>query len=283
MKQYRKWARGNAERNAEMAFLREKERLTFREIGERFDLSTSQVRKICKDLGIETFYADRLGRKLSLEFLERNREMYRLRFDEFLPFREIGERFGITRERARQIVGDGGKDIVRKRRESQILPNHDKTNMELSEELGLSVTTISKYRSGTHFKKEYNLGLAYEWGNKISDKLFILGIAHKLVSGKCGYNILIFPDIRVRIKVATKQWKSPSLKFVSPIYKFRRYLHEKCDFYIFVIAETNDYFIVPTSKILAKETVAFCWPCNNHVGRGSSYRKYHNRWDLLQI
>ena len=218
---------------------------------------------------------------MSKRFVDRNKEMHRLRFEELLTLSQIGEKFGVTRERVRQIIGDTGKDFIARRRKRQILHQPGKTNRELAEELGLCHHTISNYRAKKHYKKEGNWRLSYIYTNHVSEKLSRLDIPHQLVSGKLGYNILIYPNIKIKIKATERRWKSPSLKFTSPTYKFRRGANDDCDFYIFILTKTEDHFIVPTNKIIAKGTIAFCWPRNNNVGRGSPYRKYHERWDLL--
>jgi len=45
----------------------------------------------------------------------RTREMIRMRFGELMTLQEIGDEFGITRERVRQILGNTGRIVNTKR------------------------------------------------------------------------------------------------------------------------------------------------------------------------
>jgi hypothetical protein len=219
---------------------------------------------------------------MSKKLVDRNKEMHRLRFEELLPLSQIGKKFGVTRERVRQILGNTGNGFIRRRHERQILSQPEKSTSMLAKDLGLNNHTIYNYRANTCYKKSGNPGICDEQVNHISDKLYNLDIDHIKVCKKLHYHIVIYPNIKISVRVATKRWEAPSLKFASPAYRFRVHGLENVDFIIFVIAKTEDFFIVPQSEIFARDTVAFCWPCNNTTGRGSPYRKYHERWDLLQ-
>ncbi len=69
------------------------------DIAKVLSISPVRVYAIIKQLGLPPLiYKDTL----------RNKEMKRLRFEEHLTLQEIADKFGITRERVRQIIGNSG-------------------------------------------------------------------------------------------------------------------------------------------------------------------------------
>ena len=55
----------------------------------------------------------------------RTKKMIRMRFGELKTLQEIGDEFGITRERVRQILGNTGYIVNRKRDEAKMLESND--------------------------------------------------------------------------------------------------------------------------------------------------------------
>ena len=55
----------------------------------------------------------------------RTKEIIRMRFGELKTLQEIGDEFGITRERVRQILGNTGYIVNRKRDEAKMLESND--------------------------------------------------------------------------------------------------------------------------------------------------------------
>jgi hypothetical protein len=55
---------------------------------------------------------------------------------------------------------------------------------------------------------------------------------------------------------------------------------DRCDFYVFVIAETQDMFVVPSRDVPENRAqIAFCWPSLRP--ELAKWQKYHNRFDLI--
>ena len=101
----------------------------------------------------------------SAEIADRDKEIERLRFEEGLTLQEIGDRFDISRERVRQVVGNTGW-IANKKRIAYVRSQIGKTNQELVKETGLSINTISRYRGDLHHMAGTDTESLVKTGNK---------------------------------------------------------------------------------------------------------------------
>jgi len=279
MQKYKKWVHNNKERNLEIARIRREKRWSFEDIGELFGLSRATIEQICSNLGVETFRAKYKER--ARKFLERDREIFKLRTIELWTLQEIADKFGLSRQRIQGILGCNTGHVKSLRTEFKILSQPHKTNRELSKELDLSMKTIGSYRSNTCYRKEHHWGINGNWLSYISKRLNEMDVQHERICDGFEQYILIYPDIKICARVTSDVWNPPSSKYKSPMYRFRVDNTEEYDFIVFVIDKTWDCFIVPRDEMIANKTVGFCWPLLNKVGRGSIYRDYHERWDLL--
>lgn len=106
---------------------------------------------------------------------QRKEEILRLRFDDCLTLQEIGDRFNITRERVRQIIGNTGEVAIDRRRKDrakivlqQWLSGSPTT--EIMKELGISKTTcandIKPKSLSQEMQDEHKLNLLWRQINK---------------------------------------------------------------------------------------------------------------------
>jgi transcriptional regulator with XRE-family HTH domain len=220
----------------------------------------------------------------------RRAEMTYLRHERRWSLQRIGDRYGISRERVRQIIGNTGKGIIET--SSDILTPEflasvdDLTNDQVAEAIGYSNATISKYRSGRRHaikpgNQTVNVGLEME---EVAAKMLQEnGIAYQFMGYGHPFDILLDNSKRVDVKSSGSNGKTnPKIK--SPQYKFRVQLGDKrndADFYLCITTDTLDAFVIPSSQVpTTTEQIQMCWPTTRPAM--SKYSQYHNRWDLLK-
>lgn len=211
-----------------------------------------------------------------------------MRFDFGWTLQEIGDKFGISRERVRQILGNTGS-IVKQHRIDTALSSPHKTNGELADEIGISTERIASYRAGTHYKMENEqsgarVGQVAE--ELVAAKLESRGLSSKLMPLGHSFDILVENRLKIDVKCAHSGRIPPSLrgKAKNPRYHFRIRKHPDraaIDFYILVIHDERDnMFVVPFDAFpMPKSDLTMSWPtARPTLGK---YQKYHNRFDLL--
>jgi predicted DNA-binding protein YlxM (UPF0122 family) len=213
---------------------------------------------------------------------QRNEEMRQLRADGW-TLQKIGDKYGITRERVRQIVPNTA-GLIFKQRRNYILSQKDKTNDELIEELGLCEATIIKYRGNTRHAvdQEYApIATGAEWEEWAHNYLLAHKIENELQSYLAPYDIIALGNVYIDVKVTTTKTRKTSPKLKSPQYTFApNTRHNKADIYMLIIAPSEDVFIVPANKIGNMSTVSFCWPSKRpEIGK---IQKYYKRLDLIK-
>ena len=89
------------ERNKEIVRLRMEEQWSTQKIGDFHNVTQSCIQGILRSV-----LGDYLGlvRGPDLNLIERNKEIVRLKLDEHWTLQKIGDKYGITRERVRQIL-----------------------------------------------------------------------------------------------------------------------------------------------------------------------------------
>jgi hypothetical protein len=211
-----------------------------------------------------------------------------------LSLGEIGSKFGgLSRERVRQIIGNTGNiplssrtDKVERIRSSDYI----QTNHDVADTLGISVSTVGKYRVGlpkriANDKSAGRIGQVWEeWAVGI---LSDMGMKCEVMPPKnSGYDLIV-NGWRVDVKACLTPKKSPSImdKVINPAYRFgvnKPIGEARGDFYLFIIADTKEVFVVPHDVVPpGTEQVVFCWPtARPSIGK---YQKFHNRFDLLEI
>ena len=212
-------------------------------------------------------------------------EMVSMRNDGF-TLRAIGEKFGVCRERVRQIIGNTKR--VKNWKHEVIKNSPDRTVESLSKELGYAKATVRAYQIIYHPMERYKVRgngtsrIGQRFEEIVSAKMESVGISNELMPYAYPFDILAFDFVRIDVKGAAKRKKSPSLSNTSPTFSFhvRENRRSKSDFYIFVIGETGDMFIVPSKEVPEhRDQIIFCFPTNRP--ELSKWQKYHNRWDLI--
>jgi hypothetical protein len=178
--------------------------------------------------------------------MDRSLEMKRLRIDEKLKLQQIGDLFNISRERVRQIIGNTGNKKV-----------------------SATPKNFKHIKNGTA-KKGAQAELL------VSRKLTKNGIRHELMPYTHPFDIKTESGLRLEVKVSSARNGVPNRSFNT----CKRARGEYADFFLFVIRETNEIFVVPFGQVSTNEEVRFSWPVSKT--RKSKYCQYLNRFDLLK-
>ena len=214
---------------------------------------------------------------------KRNEVMKNLRFGDGIKLQEIANKYGISRERVRQVVGNsyGLARKIRSNKEKEIVLAHpEMTNEQLSKFTGLGIGKISTLRSGTRHKIDSGgtalLGRDAE--NYVSGVLNNKGIKHKLMPYRHRFDILLENGKTADVK-STYVLSTPDSRKHS-VYVFHKQGGIKqADFYICIIMKTKDVFVIPHQDVPKASMIVFPWPPKMNR---SKYGKYHNRFDLLR-
>jgi len=207
----------------------------------------------------------------------RSMEMRRLHVEEGKTLQEVGDMYGITRERVRQLVGTLGHGLPAAYKKSIIDAHPELTNNELSAIVGISVSRGDQHHAiaGGALKR----GVEIE--DVVSRKLTELGIAHEMMPVRNAFDILLSNGRRIDVKASFRKMSPPS-QFGS-YYSFATRKAKRgdyCDFFILVIVPTMDMFVVPNEAVKSKcEQIHMDWPAH---ARSSKFHKYLNRFDLLE-
>lgn len=216
--------------------------------------------------------------------MSRREKMMQLRFDERLTLAEIGQEFGISRERVRQIIGNTGyvlSEVLEERNEE--IRSSISATPALAKKYGLSEGRVSVIRSGRNYHliasgNRRKGEIAERYVNWALNKN---GISNELMPTGHPFDILALDKVRIDVKGAftaskTKDYASPLWRF--HIGKNRR--GKYCDMFICVIWDTKECFIIPDSVLKRDQgNIYFCWPTKRPTM--GKYQKYLNRWDLI--
>lgn len=195
--------------------------------------------------------------------------------------KEIGDIYGVTRERVRQIIGNTGA-VMREIFESTYKANEDKTRHE-------AVLGIKRYKGSMlkamgqvwHPASGGVLKLGLDAEKRVSEKLTSLGIRHSLTPTRCSYDISI-GDKKIEVKACFKSGFT-SKKQKRPSYRFhvrKGIKGDYCDYFIFYIEDTGNFFVVPNSEVNNVETVYISDPPSERAW--SKWHDFKNRFDLLE-
>lgn len=216
------------------------------------------------------------------EDTERNREIQRLRIEEFWTLKMLSDKFGISRERARVISKVTGRDFVKKLHTRILESNHELTNSEMAEKFGVSESTVMKYRKKRHAIEDCEAKKGSEIEEFVSQQLTKMGIKNELMPNHHPFDILLENGFRIDVKstyvTAAHSVISKSRRFFLHIEKRGHY----ADFFILVLRDTKEMFVVPFDEVPKNGTaISFCWPKEIRRGRVSRWEKFLNRFDLL--
>lgn len=223
--------------------------------------------------------------------------MRELRFERKLSLQAIGDMYGVSRERVRQLIGNSGKryggfnsqhEDAKKRRVA-IRSYPHLTNAELSAELKISVQTIVKHRSNTRHAIDSNnlatmVGIQYE--ELASTVLTEEGMPNKLMPFLHPFDILTDLGVRIDVKGATRTINNtPSRKkrggLLSPMWRFQIRTNVKvaCDFFLCCIP-SGEIFVIPAKSVPRAKFIHFCYPTlRPEIGK---YQKYLNAFHLIK-
>lgn len=198
---------------------------------------------------------------------------------------QVGCKFGVSRQRISQLVGKIESLRKRKINMLSLYDTANMTNSELSALIGgKSSSIVSSYRNGERHAVKQNCTVftGHYWEEKVIKKIMDIGLCAAGQEYKSPFDILVNNKIKIDVKAACVRYNPPTTSCTSPAYRFRLRdkIKDQIDFYVFAIAESEDYFIVPSTIIPANQTdIIFVWPSKRpEIGR---YQKYHDRWDLI--
>lgn len=216
---------------------------------------------------------------------QRRKEMIELRFEKMLSLQEIGNLYGLTRERVRQIIGNTGYGFGEGHRNKQfILSYPERTNRELASVLGLSIEKVCRVRKNTVYQidERSSVGRGQAATRMAQSLLETEGFKTELQPKGTPYNLLVDGRCRIRVCSANHPVDPPSRKATkrSPLYQFNTTRVTGADFCLFIITSTQDVFIVPTARVSGASSVIFAWKPIHWHKRG--YQQYHNRYDLIR-
>lgn len=210
-------------------------------------------------------------------FLTRKEEIQHLRFEEKRTLQYIADKYNISRERVRQILGNSGRTFVTDRRKQIHNLHQQATNDDLAELMGVSTPAIFRYRNGErHGIKGGSLNIGTAGEIIVAEKLTSLCIANSLMPHHHPFDILLESGLRIDVKSSNP---SSTSKTIKPLYNFHAHKTQKgpyCDFLILFLLDATEYFVVPLDN--AEDTIRFCWPPGKKV---SKFQKFYNRFDLL--
>jgi hypothetical protein len=182
----------------------------------------------------------------TLENKVRVEEMERLR-QKGWSLREIGQKYGISRERVRQLLNPTPKVAQR-----------------LSAEYKLQ-RQIEIHNS--------SFGIGDKAEHITSRKLWELGIPNTEMLSNDPFDILVQGEIKIDVKSRMHRELDRSWSFGTG----KKRKGDYADFFILYIWETSDYFVIPSE--VAINTITFTWA---PIKRESRWHQYHNRFDLLE-
>lgn len=207
---------------------------------------------------------------------ERTTQIKRLRFVENWTLQMIADKYGVSRERVRQILGNTGTGFINEFHR-KLVTQYSLTNNRVSEITGLHTSTIMKYRKGMRHDIEggtVKAGMDIE--DYVSESLTKMGITNELKSHHHPFDIELLDGTRIDVKSS-----APLKNFPKNTYNFHPPGKEKgeyADFYVCVTSDTKDIFVIPFHEIKKGTPIRFCFPPKK---KGSKWHKFHNRFDLL--
>lgn len=218
--------------------------------------------------------------------IARLKEMVDLRKNGY-TLQKIGDKFGISRERVRQLIGNSGYmafDLMHEERDRIVEESKDLTTPELRKKLGIYNIPKRNY----HHPVENGDSGTYR-GNvsevRAAEIIRQHGFIAELMPLGHPFDILVNDSIRVDVKSAYHSLTSPSIlrRSASPMWKFKvgKNRRDLCDFYFCIITETEDVFIIPSKDVPANmQFLAFCYPTERP--EIAKWQNYHDAYDLLE-
>lgn len=219
-----------------------------------------------------------------IDYEERRNEMSLLHRQQGWSMQKIADKFGVSRERVRQIIGSSNGARRELASKFEYKPNPNMTKKEMLRDIRqsfLPIKSVARDLIGKIHHAVSGNGTVYK-GNSgemaVSEKLNSLGISNQLMPLHHPFDILVKGSVKVDVKTATKKWKG--------YYRFHIRKAEKsdCDFFIFYSMEDDIFWVIPFS-LLPKVQIAYI-RAEKKRGRAKNsnldeLEKYKDRFDLL--
>jgi len=220
----------------------------------------------------------------------RNAEMSRLHFEEAWTLQEISNKYGVSRERVRQIIGgsNGGRRAASEKIE---LPNDP--SLSAKELFSFCENKLQRVMKSViqnkiaHKHHTVSSGKSIEVGQAgevdVHNKLESLGIKNELMSFGSPYDILTESKIRIDVKTCLTESRHGG---ASTYFHFstRKDIKTTCDFFVLYAIKYNRFWVIPSSAIPNINAIYI----KSNDGRGwrdakyKEWNKYENRFDLLK-
>jgi len=215
-----------------------------------------------------------------IDYQKRKEEMKNLRL-QGMNGADIGEIYGISRERVRQIIGNirPEKDKIFNNILSRINPNMTRDDVLQIIPTGYQNKALSYFGTIRHAIKGGASKLGALGEETAREILAARGYNCELMPFSCPYDLLV-NGYRVDVKSPTTPYWGKST--VNPSYRISRIKNgSQCDYFIWLIPLDDDktIFVVPSGELRGYQSLRLCWPSNHH----SKWAQWIDRFDLLEI
>jgi hypothetical protein len=218
--------------------------------------------------------------------MDRYSEMLKMR-SELLTYQDIGNRFGISRERVRQIIGNTGRNF-RLNKTIELSKNFDLTKLN-TEEIGNLPGLKKVWENVAKSVHHVNNGQGSKFEELANKLLKDNGIENVMMGFRHPFDILTKNGKRIDVKHTDFDVLScPSQKY-SPASHYS-ICHLKggrdCDFFFAMVPDKEELigyavFIIPSNLVPKSEEtrIRIPWPPSN---KPSKWHEFHERYDLLR-
>lgn len=224
---------------------------------------------------------------------ERNQEMWRLRHIEGWSLPAIGKKFGVSRERVRQIIGNTGKFFRREWTEK--IKSSGRYSLqhyhfsEIKHLPGVSKVWQEDWSSHRHDSKGGYVRVGQEFEELAYSILKENGIDGTLMPNRFPYSILTDKGVKIDVHVGntntalfksqhntTPTWRVPNIRYENDF-----------DFLMAFIPEGYGYtyFVIPhefLSSIKRTNNIRIPWPKISEDYYHSKWHQFHKRIDLIK-
>jgi len=215
---------------------------------------------------------------------ERSEEIRDLRFNKQWKLQDIADKYGITRQRVHQILGNTGRKKPDYYKE--LINYKDYTNKEISEVFGITEKTVAKITNHLNIRNKvdnnYNSGKNYKAEEWLIKKLNDEGITNIIrFPGTNPYNLLV-NDVKVRVVSSHTPKKLEGTGNVSPSWRFSlRKDREITDVFAFIIYSLEKVFFVPNNDIPRnRNELVFSYP--TEYRNSGKWQSYENNFAIFK-
>jgi hypothetical protein len=209
---------------------------------------------------------------------QRNEEMKRLRMEDGWHLIDIANKYDISRERVRQIIGNTGKKFRTQWTEAKSVDYNLENIKDITSLPGTQIVWKRLWGKFRHQAKGGNIKTGQEYENKASEMLNSLGIPNKLMPTHHSFDILLDNGLRIDVKHSIFDASSmKTQKYISPTFPISNMKNGKeCDFFFVFIPDA--VFIIPSSEVRV-DRIRIPYPQKGQ--KPSKWVQYKDRYDLL--